>query len=905
MTPAPPDDAPSRANDDSAPTGPVSGPVSGVLDLREAASVRRYAPGEVMGEHYTIVEEIGSGGMGVVYKAVDRRLGQAVALKLLRPRSMTDAGIARFRRELALAQRVSHANVCRLHGLGDEDGVLYITMQHVEGQRLDHLILAMGHLSPKQTVAFARQLCAGLSAIHDQGIVHRDLKPSNIMVDRSGHLYIMDFGLAVRPMGGDRVTSTGAVLGTLAYLSPEQARGSGVTGQSDIYALGLILFEMLTGRCPPGDTNTLPLALRETSETCPPPSSLTPEVPPGLDDIVLRCLQRDRAQRFPSAANVLAALEGEQAHMSTGSGLRQPGLPLATVPPVTSPLTPGRRRSRWLMGAVIGAVLVMAVVGVLRLRGTSPPLPRVGDRPPAIAVMPFQFTGPEDAAYLKNLLPLLLSERLRRSTDLEIAPFSSARTLGSTEAMKSVAQQLGVAAAIYGDLVGKDGHVTLSLRMMRPDVPEPMWTETIEADADHIVPRAEEKAPEIARAAGSRWKSEADATTVRMHDPKALALYLEGRTLLEGWDVKKNDGRAAEAFEKAIALDPALVEAHAGRALALWRGYESTHDTALVEQALAEAQRAVGLDPGLPEAHVAIGYVYLGMGRSAEAAAAFEKAQALAPADDAVCRWIALAYEELGRHEEAERLLRRAVELKPSYWGNYVSLGQLLITRGHVPEAKECYRRVIDLRPESDIGYANLAGVDLMTGDFAAAEPLLKAALKIQSTPRAHGNLGFVYYAVGRYEDAAREFKEATVDSPRAPDFGNLGDAYRQLGHREDARAAYQKAVDLADSHLRVNPSDSEYRAAEGMWLGGLGRCRDALREAGQAARQTPNQPAILYYAAVTSALCRDGNGALDFARRAMALGAASDIKTNPDLLPILQSTEAGRDLLKATIPAG
>jgi len=213
--------------------------------------------------------------MGHVYKAIDRNIGKTVALKLVRP-AAAGQGLARerFRRELALAQAVTHPNVCRVHDLGEVEGALYISMEFVEGQTLDDLIQSVGHLSAKQTVALGRQICAGLQAIHERGIVHRDLKPGNIMVDRSGRPILMDFGLAFH-QGTDRLTGAGSVLGTLAYLSPEQARGRTTDHRSDLYGVGLILFEMLTGRHPPGDQSSVPLALREADERCPAPWSPT------------------------------------------------------------------------------------------------------------------------------------------------------------------------------------------------------------------------------------------------------------------------------------------------------------------------------------------------------------------------------------------------------------------------------------------------------------------------------------------------------------------------------------------------------------------------------------------------------------------------------------------------------
>jgi serine/threonine-protein kinase len=866
-------------------------------DAAASAPLRRFAPGDVLDERYTIVEEVGAGGMGIVYKAMDKRLAKPVAIKLIRPRAMTETGIARFRRELELAQRVSHPNVCRLHDLGEVDGLLYISMQHVDGQRLDHLIVSMGHLSPKQTVALGRQLCAGLAAIHEQGIVHRDLKPSNIMVDRAGHLYIMDFGLAVRPEGEDRVTSTGAVLGTLAYLSPEQARGQEVGSQSDIFALGLILFEMLTGRCPPADTIALPLALREPTERCPPPSEIELGIPASLDEIILKCIARRAADRYETAALAGEAMAAVQGELSSASAARRVSAPEGVAPTLagataspssTAPEISIRVQKRWAVALAVVAVLLVAGLGVMRfVNRPKPPQARPG-KPVALAVMPFQYTGPDDQAYLKDLLPLLLTERLRKSADVETAPFSSTRTFAANEDVKLVSQQLGIAAALYGDLKHHDGAFDLTLKMLRPGITGAVWTRSVHGDATALVAPVEVAAANIARAVDARWDEGSQGGGPKTHAAKALALYAQGRTLLEGWDTESNYRSAAETFLRATAADETLAEAHAGLAMALWKQYEETHETTIVERSLAAAKHATTLEPDLPEGQLAMGMVQLGMGRSIDAASAFDRAQKLAPGDDAVCRSIASVFAQLSRPDEASRLFDRAIGLRPGYWDNYNAKGKFLMRQGKLAEAKPLFRRVIELRPQGSVGYSNLAAVHLMAGEPLAAEPLLQASLRIQPTGRAHNNLGFVYYATGRFDLAATEFR-AAIDAEADPAYhGNLGDAYRQLGRAVEARQAYSQAIEQGEAHLRVNPEDAEFRAALSMWLAGSGRCPESRKQSQAAMTAAPQNPYLLYYSAIAATLCGDTTTARRYATRAMAGGGPADLRTNPDLRALL-----------------
>jgi len=822
-----------------------------------------FAPGQGFGDRYTIVEEIGAGGMGQVYKALDRKLGKPVALKLIRPHVAARAGAPqRFRRELALAREVTHPNVCRVHDLGEIDGVLYISMEYVEGQTLDRLVHSVGHLSPRQAITLGRQICAGLEAVHERSIVHRDLKPGNIMIGRNGQALVMDFGMAYQH-GDQRLTDAGVVLGTMAYLSPEQARGQPTDPRSDVYAVGLMLYEMVTGRRPPGDGIALPLALREPGERCPPPSRFAPEVHAAFDAIVMRCLEREPARRYASARDLEQALAQAGTALSSGS----------------APLPLARRSRSWTALAAAGvAVLAGAAVMVQRpwARATAPTGPRT------VAVLPLAYDGPPEKAYLKDVLALVMAEGLRGSRRLQVAPFASSRTFAADDDARLVARQLGVQVVVQGRVGVRGGRYDVALRTTADDG-RVLWSRTAEGDMAGVLPRADQLSAEMAGALGG------EGTAPRATRPaQALEDYLAGRALLEGWDVDRNYARAEEAFRKAIAADPTFAEAHAMLAMALWKHYRETREAERAREALESAQRAVSLAPALPEAHLALGIVELGRGQSAEAAASFQKAQDLAPADDAVCRRIADAYGALGRDAEADAMYRRATDLRPGYWENYNSAGTFALARGRLDAARSAFQRVIELRPDSDIGYTNLAVAHILGGTLGEAEPLLVAALRIKPGAAVHNNLGFVYYSTGRYDEAAREFRAAVEELENANRWGSLGDAYRQLRRPAEARQAYARAIELATAQLQVNPRDGQERAALAMWLAGAGRCGESRKETELATLDGAANPTVHYYAAVASSVCGDRAGAVRHALRAVEGGVVADVKTNPDLRPVL-----------------
>jgi serine/threonine-protein kinase len=550
----------------------------------------KFRPGDRFGERYSIVELVGAGGMGEVYKAIDRDLERPVALKLIQPElTKSPEALQRFRRELNLALSVTHRNVCRLHDLGEIDGTAFISMEFVSGQTLRDLIRSVGRLSPRQTIALGRQICAGLDAIHGQSIVHRDLKPSNIMVDRGGHAVLMDFGLA-RQRGGEPLTDAGAVLGTLAYLSPEQARGLPTDGRSDIYTVGLILYEMLTGRRPPGDRGPLPLAARPASEPCPSPRELVPEVGAGLDGLVMRCLEREPERRFPSAESLERALGQAEAALSTD-------VPLPT-PPSASP-RPWLSRRRLALG-VVGGLALAAVYAGLRLLPAPAPTPGPADRS-VVAVMPLDNLGgdPGDEHLGVGLADTLVTH-LASSSALTVVSRASTleefRRLGDT---RRLARELGVTYLVGGGVQRLGDSVRFNLSLIRPDA-SVAWAGSYEDRLSNLWSLQARAAVGLREALGrprepgERQPSTEPPTT----DDEALATYARARVLLERPDVPGNVDRAVEMFQAAVRRDPDFALAHAGLGESLWVRYEETKNAEWAPQAQDAITEALG--PHLP-----------------------------------------------------------------------------------------------------------------------------------------------------------------------------------------------------------------------------------------------------------------------------------------------------------------
>jgi serine/threonine protein kinase len=286
---------------------------------RVQVSVPLLETGEVLAGRYEILQLLGEGGMGAVYKAQDRELNRPVALKLIRPELAANPSIvARFKQELLLSQQVTHKNVIRIYDLGDSDGVKFITMEFVEGQDLRELIVKKKKFSPDEAVEIVKQVCRALEAAHGVGVIHRDLKPQNIMRDKTGRILVMDFGMA-RTVEGDGMTQTGALVGTMEYMSPEQALGKDLDQRSDLFAVGLILYELLTGKMPFKAESALASLIKRNQERAMPVSDHDGTIPRPVSDIVSKCLERDPGQRYQSASAMLEDLDDWRGNRAAAS----------------------------------------------------------------------------------------------------------------------------------------------------------------------------------------------------------------------------------------------------------------------------------------------------------------------------------------------------------------------------------------------------------------------------------------------------------------------------------------------------------------------------------------------------------------------------------------------------------
>jgi eukaryotic-like serine/threonine-protein kinase len=616
--------------------------------------------------HFQVLAVLGSGGMGVVYRATDVRLGRSVALKFLLPQYSSDASARdRFLQEARAASALDHPNVCTVYEVGDADsGRIFMAMAHYAGETLRERLLRSPRPGVQEAVDMARQTLRGLSAAHRAGIVHRDLKPANLLLADDGTVRILDFGLA-RLRDEIDVTTPGLPPGTVAYMSPEQIEGGAVDARTDLWALGIVLHEMLTGAIPFRRGHELSTVHSILNDIPAPPSRLDTAVPRWLDDVVLRLLAKDPDRRYASADEVIADLGRSRA-----------------------PLHPGTRRRRALAAGLLAVLAVSTAVAAARVLGRNGDA-AVNAVQNSIAVLPFADVGASDGqTWFGDGISEEILDVLNGVRDLHVTSRRSAFSFRDPDlAASDIARRLNV-ATLLGGTIRRDGDsVRISAWLVDGRTNRELWSRSFDVPRSQLV-RVQ---TEIARAVAATLLPDGAAAGIAMPrtvSESAHEAYLLG---LFHWHRRTPaDVRAArDYFEDATRIDSTYARAHAGLALAyavqpILTGLPASEFVLLTE---AAAARAFRLDPTLADAHAALGYIYHQQWRWADAERAFLRALELNPGHVSALQWYAEHAAKLGHDDDALRLVRRAVALDPLSTIAHHNLGLVLWLTGRPDEA--------------------------------------------------------------------------------------------------------------------------------------------------------------------------------------------------------------------------
>jgi eukaryotic-like serine/threonine-protein kinase len=727
---------------------------------------------------FEIIERLGQGGMGEVYRVEDKKVGAEIALKLInREISSEPQTIERFRNELRLTRMISHRHVCRMFDLGEAEGRYFITMEYVAGEDLRSFIKRSNRLDTGTAVKIASQVCEGLAEAHRLGVVHRDLKPSNIMVDKEGNARIMDFGIA-RSMAAGGLTGEGAVVGTLEYMSPEQLEGKAADRRSDIYSLGGVLFEMATGRPPFEGASAVSVALKHKTEMPLDPLRLNPQLPPDLGRIILKCLQKDPATRYQTAAELLADLAAVEKWLA----------PAPAAAPLPSP---------WMDGRAAGKE----------------------KRDRSIAVLPFTDLSPEkDQGYFCDGIAEEIINSLTKIKDLSVVARTSAFFFRDTNMdVREIGRRLSVETILEGSIRKAGTKLRITAQLVNVADGYHLWSERYDRDLEDIFAIQDEvTAAIIANLKLSLAAQEKEAILKRTTtDLEAHNLYLKGTHFL-GMYAGRQLETAISYFSQAIEKDPEYAAAYCGLAdahlaSAFW-GDQPTGEQC--QKAKTYAKKALEIDPAMGEAHSALSYVYTIYDWNWEAAER-ESVEALRLSPGSVmCHLYRSFYlTQVERHAEAVAEISEAQRLDPiSSLVNAFS-GVPLTWKGDFGRAIDEMETAKKLIPDNYLLRSFLGIAYFANGEYEKAVEEHRIATELSGG--ASFMMVFLQLALsqcGKKEEADRLFEEllrrseGELVSPTGLFLMHL-----QRGHLRDAFRWLKRAGEIHDPNLnwmRIAPQE-------------------------------------------------------------------------------------------------
>ncbi len=766
--------------------------------------------------HYRILDKLGEGGMGVVFKAHDTKLDRPVALKLLPLHLQSgDDAKERFLQEARAASALDHPNVCTIHEIGEsEDGSMFISMAYYEGESLQDMI-KRGAPEFSEALDIAIQTARGLQSAHESGIVHRDIKPGNIMLTLRGDVKIVDFGLA-KLAGQIQFTQSGSMLGTAAYMSPEQISNETVDHRSDIFSFGLVMYELFTGVHPFKSDYFHAMMYSIINDEPKPVTGINPDLPDELQWIIEKAIRKNADDRYQTMSDLVIHLEA----LKTGT-IKLPDIILKDKFTIGDNKKPQKKSyTRILAGSII-AVLLLTVIVLFSVKNglslnefiTGPKIPDYKQ----IAVLPFRNIGgdPENQVFADGLVEILaskLSQLEQFHGDYLVVPASETANGGITSA-SAAREAFGVNLVVTGSVQPLERGVrviinlidAVTLRQLKSTIIDDTFIEKSVLQDDAVFSLAgmlnlsiEPEARRVLTAGG---------TAV----PGAYEFYLRGIGHLQRFDRIEDIHASIHLFNRALEEDPEFALALAALGDANLYLYRRTKNTDWFAPAEKSIRHALEIDKSLSPVHTSMGLLHTEKGEYVKALEAHSSALELNPRNFESYRGRARAFNLLQRITEAEESYKKSIEIKPDYWAGYSELGVFYSQHGRFEEAAQQFEIATQLSPGNASAFRNLGAVYYYLGDQVKALEAFDKSVKIQPNYGVYSNIATMNFYNGNYADAAEYYKKALeINDTDHQVWSFLASAYKYSdpSKSKESKHAIIRAKELAEKRLEVNPRD-------------------------------------------------------------------------------------------------
>ena len=849
--------------------------------------------------HYKVLEKIGEGGMGVVYKAVDSKLKREVAIKFLPHHIIISSDERkRFEIEAQAAAALNHPNITTIYSIEEYEDPqrgkeMFIVMEYICGKELKKVITEGQNalLPTDKIIEYAIQIATGLEAAHEKGIIHRDIKSSNIMITEKDRVKLMDFGLA-KMSEGINLTKIGTTVGTVSYMSPEQALGKEADAKSDIWAFGVVLFEMLTGHLPfEGDYEQSIIYSIINSE--PASISAVTSHPSYLENIVAKCLQKDPEKRYQKISDILTDLQNKTVYKTDSAADRTKS---------HSEIVHGKNRNKNRSIKIISSLLA-AVVLLIAILTVKPMLDSLlGSnntvKEQHLAVLPLVGIGGGNAnkAFCSGLMETLtskLTELQQFHNSLWVIPVSE--VLRNKVSSPGDANKLfGVNLVVTGSLQQIDNKFRLTLNLINAKDLRQLNSSVIDVTEKDLIILQNKSVISLLEMLNLELnpKLKGILEAGNTNNPEAYEYYIQGRGFLQNSSNPDDVEAAVNSFLLAVRKDSLYAMARSGLAQAYWEKYRLIKKNEWAIKAVIESEIAYKLNSNIAYVNIILGRIHDGTGKYKEAVDDFNRALNIDPVSYEAYRGLAKTYEDQGLLIEAESTFKRAINMRPDDWLGYNSLGVFYYKHSRYDEAIIQFKKVIKLNPRNYLGYSNLGGMYYFQNKLKDASEMFERAYKIKQSYSVASNLGTLYYIRGKYAASARKYEEALrINNNDYVIWGNLGSAYYWApDERSKARGAFLRAIKLGEEARKVNPNDPELISMLAGYYSMVGEKAKALEYVNMSLKLSPHNAEIMFRAGTTYEQLNERKIAVDWIIKSIENGySRSDIEKQPELRKLVE----------------